>query len=984
MDISKIRSQISSQLPFSLLEPIQLESWLQESTLANFKVGQRLLRPDEINSHLYLVVKGTIRLVGCDPSSKSTISLCKRGPGQLIGWVSLLRSAPTEHVISSTDVVALALPSHIFVSLLHDNNSFLDYFKSLPNIHESHEVVVASALMHRQRKTGWQDEIAQRCSQVKVASISDDKNITSLESLPDDWQWLVSTAGIAGSQPGSVYLPNISSIPTREDLRLPVRLLAVPSSTHTNYPIQQSNDNSNNHEIGTADLYELGILEQDKLEDDQSYPHTSGYGELKETLAVCQTLALTQSVPFRPDSLTKILEDQFRRGKSVTLQLIASMCEILGLSSQIGTTNKNYLRGVEDPAIFIYNDVPIVFFGVKNNRVVISHPNKGIENIPIHEFCNDLPDEINFVISRRIASTPTSRFGWSWFTPLLKKYKRSLILVFVSSLLAQLFGLAIPLLLQQIIDKVLSQGNLTSLNVLGSTMILLALFQGILQALRTYIFVDTTDRMDLTLGSAVIDRLLSLPLSYFEKRPVGELSQRLGELNTIRSFLTGTALLSILNILFAALYLIVMFIYSPLLSVVALSTLPLYMLLVFGVAPIYKTLIRARAVAAASTQSHLIEIIGGIQTVKAQHFELTARWKWQERYRRFVTEGFKSVALGSTSGEIGGFLNQVSGLLVLWVGMGLVIEGNFTLGQLIAFRIIAGNVTSPLLQLAGLYQGFQSVQLSMERLGDIVDQSPELNSSLESNQIALPPIKGDIRFEDIDFRFGKQGPKQLNNISLSIDKGSFVGIVGQSGSGKSTLMKLLPRLYNPDSGRIFIDDYDIAKVELASLRRQIGIVPQDSLLFEGTVADNISLNYPEASTESIIEAAKIACAHDFIMGLSEGYATQITEKGSNLSGGQRQRIAIARTVLSNPQLLVMDEATSALDFETERQLCINLQKWASDRTVFFITHRLSTVKSSDIILLLHQGYLEEIGTHDELLSKRGRYASLYKNQQVFE
>ena len=272
----------------------------------------------------------------------------------------------------------------------------------------------------------------------------------------------------------------------------------------------------------------------------------------------------------------------------------------------------------------------------------------------------------------------------------------------------------------------------------------------------------------------------------------------------------------------------------------------------------------------------------------------------------------------------------------------------------------------------------------MERLGDIVDQNPELNSNLDSNQISLPPIKGDIRFEDIDFRFGKQGPKQLNNVSVSIDKGSFVGIVGQSGSGKSTLMKLLPRLYNPDSGRIFIDDYDIAKVELASLRRQIGIVPQDSLLFEGTVAENISLNYPEAPTESIIEAAKIACAHDFIMGLSQGYATQITEKGANLSGGQRQRIAIARTVLSNPQLLVMDEATSALDFETERQLCNNLQKWALGRTVFFITHRLSTVMSSDVILLLHQGYLEEIGSHSELLAKRGRYASLYKNQQVFE
>ena len=374
---------------------------------------------------------------------------------------------------------------------------------------------------------------------------------------------------------------------------------------------------------------------------------------------------------------------------------------------------------------------------------------------PLAVIKEKIGEELRFVLPRRIATTPTSRFGWNWFTPLLKKYKTALILVFISSLLAQLFGLAIPLLLQQIIDKVLTQGNLSSLNVLGTAMVVMALFQGILQALRTYIFVDTTDRMDLTLGSAVIDRLLALPLSYFEKRPVGELSQRLGELNTIRGFLTGTALISVLNLIFAVVYLAVMFIYSPLLSGVALSTFPIYLLLVFVVAPLYKSLIRKRAVAAARTQSHLIEVIGGIQTVKAQHFELTARWKWQDRYRHFVNEGFKSAALGATAGEIGNFLNQVSGLLVLWVGMWLVLQGEFTLGQLIAFRIISSNVTSPLLQLAGLYQGFQGVQLSMERLSDIIDQNPELNKTDEIGQIALPAIKGNVRFEAINFRFGK-------------------------------------------------------------------------------------------------------------------------------------------------------------------------------------------------------------------------------------
>ena len=606
---------------------------------------------------------------------------------------------------------------------------------------------------------------------------------------------------------------------------------------------------------------------------------------------------------------------------------------MMGLNCQIADIKSEYIISAELPIVLFYQDEPCVLFSINSESAILGIPSKGLVTLAINELISGLGEKFEFLHARRVGSTPFTRFGWNWFIPLVKKYRVSLILVFGASLLAQLFGLAIPLLIQQIIDKVLSQGNISTLNVLGSLMIVLALFRGILTALRTYVFVDTTDRMDLTLGTAVIGRLLSLPLTFFDKRPVGELSQRLSELSKIRSFLTGTALVSVLNLIFALMYLIVMVVYSPLLTAVALSTLPLYFLLVFGIAPIYKTLIRRRAVASARTQSHLIEILNGINTVKAQHFELTARWKWQDRYRNMVDEGFKSTVLGATSGEIGGFLNQISSLMVLWVGMGLVLEGNLTLGMLIAFRIISGNVTGPLLQLSNLYQSFQGVQLSMERLGDILDQNPELSTEDDVNQIALPPIKGNIRFEDVKFRFGKTGPYQIAGVSLNVEAGQFVGIVGQSGSGKSTLTKLIPRLYSVDEGRIYLDNYDISKVNLSTLRRQIGIVPQDSLLFEGTIAENISLNDPQATDDEIIKAAQIACAHDFIMSLGLGYATKIAERGGNLSGGQRQRIAIARTILSNPQLLIMDEATSALDFNTERQLCSNLQEWASGRTV---------------------------------------------------
>ena len=970
---------------YSLLEERQLYHWIQEAKQILFKPGQRIIRPDELPKSLFLILKGEIRLLGVGYESEGTVTIGKRGPGQLIGWSGLLRAQSTEYVIASTEVITVAVSSTDFINFIQTNTAFENHFAELSNIQEAYSVAIKAAELQPKRPRGWEKDLKQRSLNAKVCSLLPGEPLANLPELPENWSWFLSTPNVPNIPVGTPLCQDKTCLPEIRGFKLKYRIVGMQkgpiSQEVTGAQILSKEFSSAEESQNPIDLHQLGILEDDDLDDESRYPIIKGRGPLQEAMAVLEMVALQQEVPFRRDTIQKIIESQFRRDKGLNIELMAGLTELLGMTSQLAATDSRYINSIEAPAILFLDDIPVILQGVKKKTLIIAHPHYGLQKLSISDVKETIGDKIRYVLPRRTASTPKSKFGWGWFTPLLKKYRSPLILVFIASLLAQLFGLAIPLLLQQIIDKVLTQGNLSSLNVLGTAMVVMALFQGILQALRTFIFVDTTDRMDLTLGSAVIDRLLALPLSYFEKRPIGELSQRLGELNTIRGFLTGTALISILNIIFASVYLIVMFIYSPLLSGVALSTFPLYALLVFGLAPIYKSLIRKRAIESARTQSHLIEVIGGIQTVKAQHFELTARWKWQDRYRNFVTEGFKSTALGATSGEIGGFEPSQQGLWFCGSECA-VLKGEFTLGQLIAFRIISSNVTGPLLQLAGLYQGFQGVQLSMERLSDIIDQNPELNNSEELGQISLPPITGNVRFENIYFRFGKSGPYQLEDVSVDIKSGSFVGIVGQSGSGKSTLMKLLPRRYDPLRGRIFIDDYDIGKVDLSSLRRQVGIVPQDSLLFEGTVAENIALNDPQASTESIIEAAKLACAHDFIMSLGQGYATPLSEKGSNLSGGQRQRIAIARTILNNPQLLVMDEATSALDYDTERQLCLNLQGWAKNRTVFFITHRLSTIKNSEIILVMHQGRLAEQGNHQSLMASNGRYATLFKQQEA--
>jgi len=374
-----------------------------------------------------------------------------------------------------------------------------------------------------------------------------------------------------------------------------------------------------------------------------------------------------------------------------------------------------------------------------------------------------------------------------------------------------------------------------------------------------------------------------------------------------------------------------------------------------------------------------VEVLSGIQTVKAQNIELRSRWRWQELYSRYVSAGFRNVVTSTISSSSSNFFNKISGLVVLWLGAYLVLQGELTLGQLIAFRIIAGYVTSPLLRLSQLWQNFQETALSLERLSDIVDHPQE--GEEDRDNIPMPLIEGAVRYENVSFRFKNTGPMQLNNINIDIEPGQFVGIVGQSGAGKSTLTKLVARLYEPETGRILIDNYDIAKVELYSLRRQIGVVPQDPLLFEGTVQENISLTNPDASTEEIIEAAQAAVAHEFIMNLPAGYNTRVGERGAALSGGQRQRIAIARTILQRPQLLVLDEATSALDYNTEEQLSHNLADVFQNQTVFFITHRLATIKNSDLILMMDAGRIVEQGTHEELMALQGRYYYLYQQQE---
>ncbi len=572
-----------------------------------------------------------------------------------------------------------------------------------------------------------------------------------------------------------------------------------------------------------------------------------------------------------------------------------------------------------------------------------------------------------------------SKFGFKWFIPVVSKYMPFLRNILLMSLLLQLLGLAAPFFTQNIIDKVLVHRAADALDILILGMVICTLFQNWMLGLRTYLFVNITSKMDVALSSRLYKNVTALPVSYFQKWQVGDVVSRTGELETLRSFMTGNSLTIILDIVFAVVYFAVMFLYySRMLSLVVLVMIPAFVLLNLIVAPIFKRLINDQFLIGSESRSFLIETITGINTVKSSSVENNFIRRYEEILARFVKASLDVVNLANIANTIASFFFSIFNLVILWVGAYYVMEGEISVGELIAFQMIAGQLISPIMRLINQWREFQQIRVSMERLSDIMDEDTE--PTFNPSRTTLPSLRGDIALEKLAFSYTEEGGKVLENINIRIPAGMKVGIVGRSGSGKSTLTKLIQRLYLPDTGRILIDGVDIAQVEPAWLRRQIGVVLQDSKLFSGTVEENIRIACPNATHEEVVAAAKLAGAHEFVSQFPHGYDTFVGERGSLLSGGQRQRIAIARALLSNPRILIFDEATSALDYESENIIMNNIEPIAEGRTMLMIAHRLSTVRDCDAIIVIDRGRIIEAGSHDELMKQNGVYAKLHQAQ----
>lgn len=586
--------------------------------------------------------------------------------------------------------------------------------------------------------------------------------------------------------------------------------------------------------------------------------------------------------------------------------------------------------------------------------------------------------ELILFTSRASLAGELARFDFTWFIPALVKYRKLLGEVLLVSFVLQLFALVTPLFFQVVMDKVLVHRGLTTLDVIAVGLLAVVIFEVVLSVLRSYVFSHTTSRIDVELGAKLFRHLLNLPLTYFQARRVGDSVARIRELENIRAFLTGNAVTLVLDLLFSVVFIAVMLYYSGWLTLIVLVSLPCYVMLSVMLTPVIRARLNEKFNRGAENQSFLVETISGIATVKAMALEPQWTRKWDSQLAAYVAASFRTATMGTVANGGVTLISKLVTVATMWLGARLVIEGELTVGQLIAFNMLAGYVATPVMRLAQLWTDFQQTGISVQRLGDILNSRTELTG----NKNALPPVRGRIELDAITFRYQPDAPEVLRGVSLVVQPGEVIGIVGRSGSGKSTLTKLVQRLYVPERGRVLVDGMDLAMADASSLRRQIGVVLQENVLFNRTLRENIALADPGAPMAAVIQAATLAGAHDFIMQLPEAYDTMVGEHGATLSGGQRQRIAIARALMTQPRILIFDEASSALDYESEQIVQRNMKAIAKGRTVLIIAHRLSAVRDAHRIIVMDAGQIVECGTHAELLARPdGHFARLYHMQQ---
>ena len=937
----------------------ELISEIKELTsIKKFKAGTILSKKENIQSEVFFILDGNARLTYNYNFDFYTIKKLKKN--DWVGLISFLRNSPIEEVISITDIKLLCIPDKLIIKIINNKN---------PNLTIDIQLIEVVDLILKINKSENSD-----FSRIIEASKQLISNIKLKNNL--DKYDVKNNIYILGSE--NIKQKNIGDQINPFDLRkkyiekIDLRLLEINKNRFFEI-LDDINIDINFKEKKSSPLPLPSAINLGGLKNKEVF--IKGDGPFEEGLACLKMICKMYDVKFSYESLEQPLIEKLSEKNTLTLNILGEILLQNGFIIGDAYINRNNLLRLKKNSLVFYKEHISIVKESNIEKFVLISPKLGKLVFKKSDLENSFPEINKILILKRSIKSHINKFGINWIIPFFKKYRNIFIKLLLASFVVQLLSLANPLLIQVIIDKVISQRSLNTLQIIGIALFLVTIFESILRSLRTFLLVETTNRIDLDLGSEIISHLFKLPLTFFSKRRVGELSTKISELEKIRDFFTGQTLTTIVDALFSIIYIFIMIVYSWLLTLIALSVLPIQILITLLGVPLFKNQYRKVAESNADTQNHLIESMNVIQTIKTQNIENNTFKKWFENYSNFIQKIFNKTITGTILTESSSLLQKISQIIVLWVGASLVLKGQLTLGQLIAFRIISGYVTQPILRLSSLSQRFEELKVSFERLGDVINQETESNFS-DKNNISMPEIKGQIKYHNVDYKYQENGNKILDNINIEFKNKSLIGIVGRSGSGKSTFVKLLARLYKPNNGKIYIDDIDIQKVALNSLRKQIGFVSQEPNLVTGTVLENIGISDPEINKSEIIDAAKRACAHDFIMNLENGYSTQIEEKGGSLSGGQKQRIAIARALVNKPRILILDEATSALDFITEKDVLRNIYENKENCTVIFVTHRITNLLNVDKILLMSNGQIAEEGNFAELINKRGLFYAM--------
>ena len=592
-------------------------------------------------------------------------------------------------------------------------------------------------------------------------------------------------------------------------------------------------------------------------------------------------------------------------------------------------------------------------------------------------FCRQWQGQVIFVKREYKLSDPKQPFGFRWFIPEILKQKDAFRDILIAAVAMHVLGMATPIFFQLVIDKVLTHQSETTLWVLGAGIVLALIFDAIFGYLRQLLTLAATNKIDMRLTRRVFSHLLTLPIDYFETATAGVITRHMQQLEKIRSFLTGRIFMTGLDAISLVIFIPILFFYSVQLALIVLVFTAMIAAIIVAMLPAYQRRLNALYSAEGQRQAMLVETIHGMRTVKALAIEPTQRKFWDQRSAEAITMHYRVGRISITGNAITDFLGKLLPVVIIVIGAQQVFDQTLSVGALIAFQMISGRVVGPLIAMVGLVNEYQETALSVRMMGEVMNRAPEGRADAGGLR---PTLVGDISFDAVTFRYPGATTTALDKASFNIAAGSVIGIVGRSGSGKTTLTKLIQGLYPLQEGLIRFDGIDAREFDLSHLRRQIGVVLQENFLFRGSIKENLCATKPDASFEEIVAAAQAAGADEFIERMPQGYDTLLEENAANLSGGQKQRLSIARSLISNPRILILDEAASALDPESESIFINNLSRIAVGRTVVMISHRLSTLVNAHTILVMQNGKLVDSGPHKELLTRSETYSNLWNQQ----